>query len=226
MTIRASPADQGGRLVRLFARTCATAVVAFANAVTGVRPRWLGCRPDTRQRIYFANHASHGDFVLIWSVLPPAIRRVTRPIAGADYWDATATRRFIAGRVFNAVLIDRHPAATGADPIATMAAVLDEGASIIMFPEGTRNTSDGLLLPLKSGLYRLALARPDVELIPTFVENLNRVMPKGEIVPVPLLCTVTFGAPLMLRPGEEKAAFLTRASDRLKSLAPRRGNGS
>lgn len=216
--------DSGDRAVRLFERSCATAVVAFANAVTGVRPRWLGCKPDTRQRIYFANHASHADFVLIWAVLPAAIRRRTRPIAGADYWDTTLLKRFIAGRIFQAVLIDRHPAATGSDPIGAMAAALDQGASIIMFPEGTRNTTDAMLLPLKSGLYRLALARPEIELVPTWIENLNRVMPKGEIVPVPLLCTVTFGAPLTARPDEDKAGFLDRARDCLLSLAPRRGN--
>ena len=64
--------------------------------------------------------------------------------------------------------------------------------------------------------------RPGVDLVPVWIENLNRVMPKGEIVPVPLICTVTFGAALRLEEGEEKAAFLDRASAALLALRPAR----
>ena len=53
----------------------AVAVTSFARIVTGVRGNWRGCAPDPRPRVYFANHTSHGDFVLIWTVLPPALRR-------------------------------------------------------------------------------------------------------------------------------------------------------
>ncbi len=113
--------------------------------------------------------------------------------------------------MFRAVLIDRNPTTRQDDPIALMAGALDAGTSLILFPEGTRNTTDERLLPFKSGLYHLAGARPQVELVPVWIENLNRVMPKGEFVPIPLLCTVTFGAPLRLQAGEDKAAFLERA---------------
>ena len=108
--------------------------------VTGVRGDWRGCAPDPRPRVYFANHTSHGDFVLIWTVLPPALRRVTRPVAGADYWTVNGNlRRFIAERVFRAVLIDRDPATRKGDPVEQMADALDASASLILFPEGTRN---------------------------------------------------------------------------------------
>jgi 1-acyl-sn-glycerol-3-phosphate acyltransferase len=154
-------------------------------------------------------------------VLPPAVRERTRPVAGADYWLKDPVRRFIGRRVFNAVLIERKAENRTEDPIETMAEALDEQSALILFPEGTRNLSDEPLLPFKSGIYRLAQARPGVEMIPVWIANLNRVLPKGELIPVPIMCTVTFGLPVRLREGEEKDAFLDRARAALLSLRPR-----
>ena len=201
---------------------CASIITGLARLVTGVRGEWRGCEPAPGTRIYFANHNSHLDFVLIWSVLPRALRHATRPVAGADYWLKGRVRRLVGERVFNAVLIDRTPASQEVNPVTRMVAALDEGASLILFPEGTRNLTEAHLLPFKSGLYHLAKARPDVALVPVWIENLNRVMPKGEIVPIPLLCTVTFGTPLQLAPGEDKGAFLERGRAALLGLAPER----
>jgi 1-acyl-sn-glycerol-3-phosphate acyltransferase len=213
------------KMAHVLEALAAAAVTGFARIVTGVRGNWRDCAPDPRPRVYFANHNSHGDFVLIWTVLPPALRRLTRPVAGADYWNVSPLRRFFGTRVFRAVLIDRNPTTREDDPIALMAASLDAGTSLILFPEGTRNTTDERLLRFKSGLFHLANARPQVELIPVWIENLNRVMPKGEFVPIPLLCTVTFGAPLRLQEGEDKAAFLERARSALLAAAPEREAG-
>lgn len=193
----------------------------MARFVTAVQPMWLGLDPrQKRQRIYFANHASHGDFILIWSVLPPWLRDRTRPVAGADYWGGKGLKGFIGAEVFGALLIDRTRSATDSDPVAQMAVALDEGASLILFPEGTRNLTDQPLLPFKAGLYHLAKSRPDVELVPVWIENLNRVLPKGSFVPVPLMCRTIFGAPLHLDADEDKSAFLDRARDALLSLRP------
>jgi 1-acyl-sn-glycerol-3-phosphate acyltransferase len=199
-----------------------TAVTGFARAVTGVRGEWQGCAPEARPRVYFANHSSMGDFVLVWTVLPPALRRNTRPVAGSDYWNLNATRRFFADRVFHSVLIDRNWATRKGDPVKQMTDALDAGASLILFPEGTRNMTEERLLPFKSGLYHLAMARPQVELVPVWLENLNRMMPKGEIFPVPLLCTVTFGTPLTISAQEDKSAFLERARAALLAAASAR----
>jgi 1-acyl-sn-glycerol-3-phosphate acyltransferase len=206
-------------LLQLIRAACATAVATLARLVTGVRGEWR-CPPDPRRRIYFANHRSHLDFILIWTVLPAGLRRITRPVAGADYWLAGRVRRFFGENVFRAVLIDRNPSSQQSDPIAIMSEALDQRFSLILFPEGTRNTTDAPLLPFKSGLYHLAKARPDVELVPVWIANLNRVLPKGEVVPIPLLCTVTLGTPLSLGPDEDKDAFLTRSRAALLALAP------
>lgn len=198
----------------------ARAIILFARLLTGMQARWNGCLPAAVQRIYFANHSSHGDFVLIWGCLPPDLRPLTRPVAGADYWNKSGLRRFIGKDVFNALLIDRTRSDPGSDPVALMEHAVRRGDSLILFPEGTRNTTDERLLPFKSGIYHLACVCRDVEFVPVWIDNLNRVMPKGEFVPVPLLCTVTFGKPLTLGAEEAKDDFLARCRAGLLSLAP------
>ena len=200
------------------ARVTGLAISTFARFMTAPRAIWQGIEPVPHQRVYFANHCSNGDFVLLWTALPTPLRRQTRPVAALDYWLTSPLRAFIGREVFNAVLIDRRPEARAQDPVAQMVAALDEGSSLIIFPEGQRNSSDALLLPFKSGLYHLARARPDVDLVPVWIANLNRVMPKGEIIPVPLICTLTFGAPLHIEPDETKEAFLARATQALLAL--------
>ncbi|HEX8986623.1 MAG TPA: lysophospholipid acyltransferase family protein [Rhodocyclaceae bacterium] len=199
----------------------AAGLCGFVNVLTGVRAIWKAEVPEkAAPRIYYANHRSHGDFVLVWSSLPPQLRSRTRPVAGADYWLASALRRYIGGTVFRSVLIDRTGHKDGGpNPVEQMGEALAQGDSLILFPEGTRNLGDGLL-PFKSGIYHLARANPGVELIPVWLENLGRVMPKGALIPVPLLCSVTFGNPLQPAPDESKDAFLARARDALLALAP------
>ncbi|HEY9040400.1 MAG TPA: lysophospholipid acyltransferase family protein [Roseovarius sp.] len=201
------------------ARAAAALIVGFARAITAVRGFWQGVAPVPSQRIYFANHASHGDFVLVWTVLPRALRRRTRPVAGADYWQASRLKSFIGRDVFNAVLIDRDPATRAADPVTQMSNALATGDSLILFPEGTRNMGNQRLLPFKSGLFHLATQNPEIDLVPVWIENLNRVMPKGAHVPIPLICTVTFGAAMRLN-AQDKATFLRRAEAALLALAP------
>ena len=215
----ATGAGLKGAARRLLAAALGRVIIFVARLVTAVRGIWQGTEPVPARRVYFANHSSNGDFVLIWTVLPPRLRAATRPVAAADYWLKSPLRAFVGREVFNAVLIERDREARSEDPVAQMTAALDAGASLILFPEGTRNTTAEKLLPFRTGLYHLARARPEVELVPVWIENLNRVMPKGEIVPVPLLCTVSFGAALRIERGEAKEAFLMRARAALLRLA-------
>ena len=190
-------------------------LLALIRVLTGAQARWYGCPPKAEQRIYFANHQSHVDLVMIWAALPLELRSITRPIAARDYWTKTPLREWITTAVFNAIYVDR--ARTGdqdplepLEPLEPLIEALEHGDSIILFPEGTRGNAEEPQ-PFKAGLYNLAQKFPQVILVPAWIDNVQRVMPKGEVVPVPILCSVTFGAPIRLEPGEERRPFLDRA---------------
>jgi 1-acyl-sn-glycerol-3-phosphate acyltransferase len=194
-------------------------LLAFiARLITGAQGHWKGCPPKAEQRIYFANHQSHLDWVLIWAALPRELRASTRPIAARDYWTAGAFKHWLTREVFNAVYVSRTRS-DEQDPLEPLVDALKNGDSLVIFPEGTRSNK-GLPQPFKSGLFHLAEQFPNVQLIPAWIDNVQRVMPKGEVVPVPILCTVTFGAPLTLAEGEDKRAFLARARAAVVALQP------
>jgi 1-acyl-sn-glycerol-3-phosphate acyltransferase len=203
----------------------ASVLAAFARMISGVQVRWLDCEPAPRQRIYFGNHTSHLDAVVLWASLPPSARALASPVAGRDYWEKTAVRRYLAANVFHAVLINRNPQgqersrAAAEQVIDQLVSALGTDHSLIVFPEGTRGAGDEVA-PFKSGIYHLASRRADVELVPAYLENLNRILPKGEVLPVPLLSSVTFGPPMRVAPGESKAAFLDRAREAVCRLRP------
>ncbi|MFP5400099.1 MAG: lysophospholipid acyltransferase family protein [Gammaproteobacteria bacterium] len=194
-------------------------LATVARLVTGAQGHWKGCPPEALQRIYFANHQSHLDWVLIWAALPRELRTRTRPIAAKDYWTGGRFKHWLTREVFNAVYVDRQRS-DDQDPLDPLVEALEQGDSLVLFPEGTRGQQE-LPQPFKSGLFHLAERFPDVQLVPAWIDNVQRVMPKGEVVPVPVLCTVTFGAPMRLEPGEDKRTFLERARDAVVALRPR-----
>ena len=184
-------------------------LLGLIRVLTGSQARWYGCPPKAEQRIYFANHQSHADLLLIWAALPKDLRAVTRPIAARDYWARTPFRRWITTEVFNAIYVSRERNADQ-DPLEPLIEALNQGDSIVLFPEGTRGNAEEPQA-FKAGLFNLALRFPGVVLVPTWINNVQRVMPKGEVVPVPVLCSVTFGAPVHVQEGEERRVFLERA---------------
>jgi 1-acyl-sn-glycerol-3-phosphate acyltransferase len=193
-------------------------IVWLVRVLVGAYPRWVGSAPTAAQRIYFANHTSHMDTIVLWAALPRSLRANTRPVAAKDYWDKPGIRGTIAKEELNVVMIDRSRADPGADPLDPLRDALEHGFSLIIFPEGTR-AAQALPGEFKSGLYHLASAFPAVELIPVYIENLHRSMPKGAFVPVPIICTVRFGAALKLGVGEDKDEFLRRSRDAVAQLA-------
>jgi 1-acyl-sn-glycerol-3-phosphate acyltransferase len=191
-------------------------LAGLARLITGAQGHWYGCPPKAEQRIYFANHQSHFDWVLIWAALPLDLRTRTRPIAARDYWTASPFKAWITREIFNAVYVSRVRTADE-DPLEPLIDALESGDSLVIFPEGTRSNK-GEPQAFKAGLFHLAEKFPNVQLIPVWIDNVQRVMPKGEVVPVPILCSVTFGAPLQLQPEEDKRLFLERARDAVVAL--------
>jgi 1-acyl-sn-glycerol-3-phosphate acyltransferase len=170
-------------------------LLAFvARLITGAQGHWQGCPPEALQRIYFANHQSH------------------------LYWTSSPFKHWLTREVFNAVYVNRQRT-DDQDPLEPLVQALEQGDSLVIFPEGTRSNL-GEPQAFKSGLYHLAQQFPQVQLVPAWISNVQRVMPKGEVVPVPILCTVTFGAPMQLGPDEDKRSFLERARAAVVALRP------
>jgi 1-acyl-sn-glycerol-3-phosphate acyltransferase len=190
----------------------------LVRALVGAQPRWIGCKPAPALRIYFANHTSHMDTLALWSALPANLRATTRPVAAADYWSGGGFKSYLATRGFNALFIERNPERRDGDPLAPLVEALQRGESLIIFPEGTRR-AQALPSDFKSGLFHLAARVPEAELVPVYLDNLYRSMPKGTLLPVPLTCLVRFGAPLERRADETKSAFLERARQAVVDLA-------
>jgi 1-acyl-sn-glycerol-3-phosphate acyltransferase len=198
-------------------RPSSALLVGIVKLLVGAYGRWVGCRPDAAQRIYFANHTSHVDTLAIWAALPWQLRRRTRPVAARDYW-GSGLKKYIATRALGAVLIDRARENTEVDPLEPLRASLRDGDSLIIFPEGTRGTS-AVPARFRSGLFRLASEFPTVELIPVYLDNLHRTLPKGAALPVPMVCTVRFGAALAFSAAESREVFLERAREAVIALS-------
>ena len=194
----------------------ANMLALIAKLLSGFSVRWIDCQPDTCQRVYFANHTSHLDALVLWSSLPKEVRALTRPVAAKDYWDRGWIRRHIAVN-FNVLLIDRHRIKVHQSPVDLMIREIGDVYSLIVFPEGSRTTGEEMA-EFKSGLYYLSKKRPDLELVPVYIDNLNRVLPRGEFLPVPLLSCITIGPPMWLENGETKADFLRRSRQAVQRL--------
>ena len=175
--------------------------------------------PSARRRIYYFNHTSHADSVLLWAALPKVQRRKLRFVAAKDYWDTSALRRYVAERCFRAIFLERQPKTKEErqQQVSELVSQVGPSESILLSPEGTRG--DGhQLAPFKSGIYYLCQAQPDFELVPVYLENLHRLLPKGAFVPRPVPCRVIFGEPFSLQEGESRVEFLERARARLLEL--------
>ncbi|MBV9269810.1 MAG: 1-acyl-sn-glycerol-3-phosphate acyltransferase [Candidatus Eremiobacteraeota bacterium] len=199
-------------------------IAAGARFLAGVNVTWKGAQPQLRQTAFFANHTSHLDFVVLWASLPSQLRTQTRPVAAQDYW-SRGVRRWLAVNVFNAILVPRHGKAApnaqrAAQTIGSIAGEMGDAYSVIIFPEGTRGDGEEVAA-FKSGLYHLCECKPDLQLVPVYMENLNRILPKGEFLPVPFISRVNFGEPTAYDPGESKRGFLERMRQSVCALRSR-----
>lgn len=203
--------------MQLIDRAVRASLTGLARVLAGHQVHWHEQIPVGKPIVFYANHSSHLDGVMVWTSLDAAWRARTRIVAARDYWAASWARRYVGNRIFPLTLIER---AAPADEVAAkaqraaiqqqLADVLASGRSLILFPEGTRGSGEAVQ-PFKSGLYHLSQSCPDAVLVPVWLRNLHRVLPKGEVLPVPTQSSIRFGAPLPRQSAEDKDAFLVRA---------------
>lgn len=166
----------------------------LAKVLTGTQAVWVGIKPEPKQKVYFANHTSNLDTIIIWSALPTNLRGITRPVAAKDYWDQPGVRRHIATKELNVVFVERNKETRTEDPLNPLRRALDEGYSLIIFPEGKRNKE---VVPgeFKSGIYWLAKEYPHIDFVPVYLENVAKTFPRGAFFPLPIICKAFFGKP-------------------------------
>ncbi len=166
-------------------------LLGLIRVLTGAQARWYGCPPKAEQRIYFANHQSHADLVMIWAALPQELRAITRAIAARDYWTKSPFRKMADhGRLQRRLRGPRAQLRPG--PAGAIDRSAEQRRLHHPVPRGHARQRRGAA-GLQGRLYNLALKFPQVVLVPAWINNVQRVMPKGEVVPVPVLCSVTFG---------------------------------
>jgi 1-acyl-sn-glycerol-3-phosphate acyltransferase len=202
----------------MIARFIEWLLIVSVRLLVGAQPRWQGCAQSRQQRIYVANHTSHLDVVLLFSTLPAPLRRRTRPVAAAEYWNAGPVRRYLIHSIFRGVLVGRQ--GSPLNPLEPVAIALRQGDSLIFFPEGTRGPG-GVLQPLKPGIFHLARWFPNIDVVPAWIDNSYRILPKGFAIPVPLICSITFGAPLRWKEGQPQEEFLAEVREALEALRPK-----
>lgn len=192
-------------------------LILIAKFLSGASVRWVDCQPDRCQRVYFANHTSHLDSIVVWAALPPEVREVTRMVAAKDYWNKGPIRRYLSKEIFNALLIDRTNVSIRNTPVQLMIDEIGDNYSMIIFPEGGRSTGE-TIQEFKSGIYYLAKKKPELELIPVYLDNMNRILPRGEVLPVPMCSRIVFGPPIWIERGEPKNIFLERTREAIVKL--------
>ena len=187
----------------------ATQMLAFALIIRPLLRLFIGLRVRGSEHlqtalrarqpfILIANHASHLDTLALLSLLPLADLRRVRPVAAADYFTRNRYVAWASRTFFNILPIARTRITAANHPVEQMKAALAAGDSLIVFPEGTRG-GGGELQQFRPGLAHLLQEMPETPVIPAYLLNLGRSLPKGECIPVPLFAELRFGAPVKIQ---------------------------
>lgn len=172
--------------------------------------------PSKGPAIVAANHTSHVDTLLMLSIFPAVAISKVRPAAAADYFLKDPVVGWFSRNIIGIVPVARDKVRTeGEDVLRPALDALARGEIVVVFPEGTRGDGDELSR-LKNGVARLAEAYPDAPVIPVWIQGAGRVLPKGEVVPVPMTCAVLVGPPIHWQ--GRRTAFMDALRQGLQSL--------
>jgi 1-acyl-sn-glycerol-3-phosphate acyltransferase len=175
----------------------------FLTLFLGLRVRGREFLPAGDPFILVANHTSHLDTVSLLGLFPLRRLRAIQPVGAADYFGRGPWTSVFARTLFNVLLIERKHITADNDPVRAMETALRAGKSLIVFPEGTRGTGQELQA-FHTGVARVLLRLPEVPVVPAFLLNTGRSLPKGEWIPVPFFCEVRLGRARLLSGAKEE----------------------
>jgi len=165
--------------------------------------------------IFAANHHSHIDAGLLITSLPEPYRHQVFAAAAADYFFDTRVKATASALVLNAIPIERTK--VGRRSAEQAAGLIDDGWSMIIFPEGGRSP-DGWGQPFRGGAAYLAI-KCGVPVVPIHLAGTGRILPKGKNRPKPQRTVVTFGTPIRANEGERSQGFSDRIEAAVAALA-------
>ena len=150
---------------------------------------------NKKQFILIANHNSHMDTMAIMSAIPSRYIHRVHPIAARDFFGGSLFKKILMRYLVNAILIKRDRTDPENDPIDSMDKMLKKSRSLILYPEGSRGIP-GVMYNFKKGLGYLIQRNPDVDVIPVYLDNVYKTLPKGKKIILPYNCSINFGEPI------------------------------
>lgn len=185
----------------------ALAVKPFMALFIGLRVRGREHLAGTEPFVLIANHSSHLDTISLLSLFPLRRLRRIRPVAAADYFERNRFVSLFTKTLFNILPIARKNITTENNPLRRMRDAIEAGDSLIIFPEGTRGSGEQIG-EFRSGVAHLIEKTPGVPVVPAYLVNMGRSLPKGEFIPVPFFCEIRIGASRILQGSRQE---ITRA---------------
>jgi len=165
--------------------------------------------------IFCANHHSHVDTPVVLTSLPEPWRYQVFVGAASDYFFRTRATSAAAALVLNAIPIERATVTRRSADLA--AQLIDDGWSMLIFPEGGRSP-DGWGQDFRGGAAYLA-RRTGAPVVPVHLAGTDRILPKGAKRLKPGPVTVTFGDPLRAGEGEDTRRLAARIEAAVAALA-------
>jgi len=160
--------------------------------ILGLNIRGRNNLPMNGPALIAANHNSHLDTMVLFSLYPLSRVHKLRPVAAADYFLSNRIFAWFSLNVIGIIPLQRTGTTKKEDLFSECHQALDQQDILILFPEGTRGKPEQTS-KLKKGIYYLIKDRSDVQITPVVTHGLGRALPRGEALFVPFNCDVVIG---------------------------------